>query len=139
MKIGELARRSGLSVHTLRFYEKSNLLKASARTSGNYRLYTEDDLATAQFIKRARYIGFSLDDVSEFLSIRADLPAHQCADAKTLADRKIQEVETQIAELQEVLAALHRLSDACCGGSRSAEHCTIIEALDKAVPLAKDG
>ncbi|TCS43670.1 Zn(2+)-responsive transcriptional regulator [Reinekea marinisedimentorum] len=130
MKIGQLAKLSGLSVHTLRYYEKSGLLKASGRSSGNYRIYSQDDLATAQFIRRARNIGFSLEDVAEFLSIRADLSGHQCGDAKALADQKITEVEAKIAELQQVLAALHRLSDACCGGSKSAIHCTIMEALD---------
>jgi MerR family Zn(II)-responsive transcriptional regulator of zntA len=136
MKIGELAKRSGLSVHTLRYYEKSGLFKASGRSSGNYRIYSEDDLATAQFIRRARYIGFSLEEVAEFLSIRADRPGHRCADAKALADQKIADVEAKIAELQQVLTALHRLSDACCGGAESAEHCTIIKALDGTDDLA---
>lgn len=130
MKIGELAKRSGLSAHTLRYYEKSGLFRASGRSDSNYRIYTQDDLETARFIKRARDIGFSMDDVQTFLSIRADRPAHVCADAKDLADEKIRAVENQIAELQQVLKALHRLSDACCGGSESAEYCTIIEALD---------
>lgn len=131
MKIGELARKSGLSTHTLRFYEKSGLLKASGRSQSNYRLYTNDDLATARFIKRARHIGFSMDEVKVFLSIRSDLPAHVCAEAKGLADDKIGQIEEQINELQQMLKALHRLSDACCGGDESAEYCSIIEALDQ--------
>ncbi|MDX1343079.1 MAG: Zn(2+)-responsive transcriptional regulator [Reinekea sp.] len=135
MKIGELAEKSGLTAHTLRYYEKSGLLKASGRSASNYRIYTKGDLETARFIKRARTIGFSMDEVGTFLSIRSDLPKHVCADAKALADTKINEVKHQIEELQSVLKALHRLSDACCGGSESAEYCTIIEALEHEDPV----
>lgn len=135
MKIGEVAKQSGLSAHTLRYYEKSGLFKASGRSESNYRVYTKNDLDTARFIKRARTIGFSLEEVSTFLSIRSDLPAHVCADAKALADEKIVDVENQIAELQQVLKALHRLSDACCGGNESAEYCTIIDALEHEEPI----
>jgi MerR family Zn(II)-responsive transcriptional regulator of zntA len=135
MKIGELSKLTGLSTHTLRYYEKSGLLKASGRSESNYRIYTSSDLETARFVKRARHIGFSMDEVSTFLSIRSDLPAHVCADAKSLADQKIIEVEQQIEELKAVVKALHRLSDACCGGSESAEFCTIIDALEHEDPI----
>ena len=135
MRIGELAQKSGLSAHTLRYYEKSGLLKATGRSESNYRIYTKGDLDTARFIKRARNIGFSMEEVATFLSIRSDLPKHVCADAKQLADEKITEVEQQIEELKLVLKALHRLSDACCGGNESAEYCTIIDALEHQDPL----
>jgi MerR family Zn(II)-responsive transcriptional regulator of zntA len=135
MKIGELANQSGLSAHTLRYYEKSGLLKASGRSESNYRIYTANDLETARFIKRARNIGFSMDEVSTFLSIRSDKPAHVCADAKDLAEQKIIEIEHQIEELKAVVQALHKLSDACCGGNESAEYCTIIEALEQEDPV----
>ena len=130
MKIGELAKKSGLSAHTLRFYEKQGLIKVSARSESNYRIYNSDDLGTARFIKRSRDMGFSLDEVETFLSIRADKPAHICADAKDITEQKISEVELRITELQQMLVALHKLSDACCGGNESAELCSIIDALE---------
>lgn len=130
MKIGELARRTGLSTHTLRFYEKHGLLKPSQRSESNYRLYTAEDLDTAKFIKRGRDMGFSLDEVAVFLSIRADKPAHICADAKQIAEQKISDVEIKIRELEQMLVALKKLSNACCGGNESAELCSIIDALD---------
>ena len=130
MKIGELAQLSGISAHTLRFYEKNGLLKASGRSESNYRIYTNNDLQSARFIKKAREIDFSLDDIKVLLSIRADKPSHICADAKQVTQQKISEVESQISKLQEVLAALHRLSDSCCGGNESAEFCSILEAMD---------
>ena len=131
MKIGELAKQSGLSAHTLRYYEKQGLLTATARSESNYRLYDQQGLETARFIKRSREIGFSLEEVEVFLSIRADKPAHVCAEAKTLAENKIVDVEQKISELKQVLDALHKLSDACCGGNQSAEHCSIIDALEQ--------
>jgi len=130
MKIGELAKKSGLSAHTLRFYEKQGLLKVKSRSESNYRIYDDEDLNTAKFIKRSRDMGFSLDEVDVFLSIRADRPAHICADAKQITELKITEVEQKITDLQQMLVALHRLSDACCGGTESAELCSIIDALE---------
>jgi len=130
MKIGELAKKSGLSAHTLRFYEKQGLIKVNNRSESNYRIYSQSDLETAKFIKRCRDMGFSLEEVDVFLSIRSDRPAHICADAKTITELKITEVEDKISELQQILAALHKLSDACCGGNESAELCSIIDALD---------
>jgi len=130
VKIGELANRSGLSAHTLRFYEKQGLIKANRRSESNYRIYSDEDLNTARFIKRSRDMGFSLDEVNVFLSIRADRPAHICADAKEITELKISEVEQKISELQQMLSALHKLSDACCGGRESAELCSIMDALE---------
>ena len=130
MKIGELAKQSGLSAHTLRFYEKQGLIEASARSESNYRVYSQGDLATAKFIKRSREMGFSLEEVEVFLSIRADKPAHVCREAKDIAQLKIVDLQQKIEDLQGVLVALHKLSDACCGGNESAEFCSIIEALE---------
>ena len=131
MKIGELAKKSGLSAHTLRYYEKQGLIKVNRRSESNYRIYSEEDLNTAKFIKRGRDMGFSLDEVAVFLSIRSDKPAHICADAKKLTDLKITDVEQKISELKQMLSALHKLSDACCGGNESAEMCSILDALEE--------
>jgi MerR family Zn(II)-responsive transcriptional regulator of zntA len=130
MKIGELAKKSGLSAHTLRFYEKQGLIKVNNRSESNYRIYSHADLDSAKFIKRCRDMGFSLEEVEVFLSIRSDRPAHICADAKKITAEKINEVKEKISELEHILTALHKLSDACCGGNESAELCSIIDALD---------
>jgi len=101
------------------------------RSESNYRIYNQDDLSTAKFIKRSRDMGFSLEEVEVFLSIRADKPAHICADAKNITEQKIDEVQTKISDLQDMLTALYKLSEACCGGNESAELCSIIDALEK--------
>ncbi len=136
MKIGELAKKSGLSAHTLRFYEKRGLIKATGRTENNYRVYNRDDLATAKFIMRSRDMGFSLDEVQVFLSIRADKQGHICADTKDITEMKISEVEDKITELQQILKALRKLSNACGGGNESAELCSILDALE--IDVTKD-
>lgn len=130
MKIGALAEKSGLTTHTLRYYEKQGLIQASSRSASNYRIYDQQGLDTARFIKRSREMGFSLEEVDVFLSIRADKPAHICAEAKMLAENKITEVKVKIEELKQVVVALHKLSDACCGGKESAEFCSILETLE---------
>jgi MerR family Zn(II)-responsive transcriptional regulator of zntA len=130
MKIGELAKVTGLPAHTLRFYEKNNLLTATQRSDNNYRVYTHEDVNTALFIQASRQIGFSLAEIKSLLSIRADKPAHMCADAKQITHQKIVEIEEQMQQLTKMLNALKRLNDSCCGGTESAEFCTIIEAME---------
>ncbi len=130
-KIGDLAKLLGVTTHTLRFYEKNGLLSPSQRTEANYRVYNDNDRRTAAFIIQSRELGFSLQDIAAFLSIRAHKDRHTCEEAKRIADAKIVEIETQIQKLQRVLVALKRLSDACCGGPESATQCTIIDTLDQ--------
>ncbi len=129
-RIGELAKLFDLRNDTLRFYEKHGLLTPSARTDAGYRLYTEQDKQQLSFILRAKSIGFSLAEIHELLSIDIDKANNACADVKGLVDAKLVNVQDKIAELLQFQQCLQRLSVACCGGSESAEHCTILAALE---------
>lgn len=129
-RIGELAQQFAINQDTLRFYEKNQLLVAKERSAAGYRLYSEQDKQTLSFILRAKAVGFSLKEIAELLSIDLDKANNACADVKTLVDQKRQEVTQKILELQAFQLSLQRLSDACCGGSASALHCTILEALE---------
>ncbi|MFT4574583.1 MAG: MerR family Zn(II)-responsive transcriptional regulator of zntA [Marinomonas primoryensis] len=129
-RIGELARICDINSDTLRFYEKNALLTPSSRSESGYRLYTEKDKDTLQFILRAKGVGFTLADIRELLSIEVNKADNACADVKVLVDTKRYDVEKKIAELIRFQTSLKRLSDACCGGAESAEHCTILEALE---------
>jgi MerR family Zn(II)-responsive transcriptional regulator of zntA len=129
-RIGELARICDINSDTLRFYEKNALLTPSSRSESGYRLYTEKDKDTLQFILRAKGVGFTLADIRELLSIEVNKADKACADVKVLVDTKRYDVEKKIAELIRFQTSLKRLSDACCGGAESAEHCTILEALE---------
>ena len=129
-RIGELAKACHINNDTLRFYEKSGLLSPSSRTESGYRIYTETDKEILQFILRAKDVGFALSEIRELLSIEVNKADNACADVKILVDIKLHSVEKKLAELSRFQTSLKRLSDACCGSSISAEHCTILEALE---------
>ncbi|PYF83993.1 MerR family Zn(II)-responsive transcriptional regulator of zntA [Marinomonas alcarazii] len=129
-RIGELAKACDINNDTLRFYEKNGLLSPSSRSESGYRLYTEKDKETLEFILRAKGVGFTLAEIRELLSIEINKADNACADVKVLVDTKLSDVERKLAELTRFQTSLKRLSDACCGGEESAEHCTILEALE---------
>ncbi|WP_375057417.1 Zn(2+)-responsive transcriptional regulator [Zobellella sp. DQSA1] len=129
-RIGELARHFGIKADTLRFYEKEGLLAPSLRTPAGYRLYSEEDKNRLHFVLRCKRVGFSLKDIEELLALRVSSCEVSCREVKEVADAKLQDVEERIAELERFRHSLKQLSDACCGGQESAEHCSILEALD---------
>ncbi len=131
MKIGDLAKRSGISSHTLRYYEKSGLLKASSRSENNYRVYSEDDLSTAKFIQHCKNCGFTLAEITALLVIKHDKSQHVCQEAKTITVNKLNDIENQIEQLKQLKNTLTKLQQYCCGGQESAEFCSIISALEE--------
>lgn len=131
LKISELSAQSGLSPHTLRFYEKNGLVSASSRSEAGYRFYNEADVRRVEFVKTARNIGFSLEDIAQLLSIRVDKQSHSCQEVTDLTQNKLNEVNAKIDELQSMQQTLEILLDSCCGGPEKATHCSIMEALDE--------
>lgn len=131
MKISELSAKTGLSAHTLRFYEKHGLISASDRSEAGYRYYNDGDVRRAEFVKTARNIGFSLDDISQLLSIRVDKSSHSCQEVTDITRHKLDEVNAKINELQSMQNTLTILLDSCCGGPENATHCSIMEALEE--------
>lgn len=131
IKISELSARTGLTAHTLRFYEKNGLINASSRSESGYRYYNDADVKRVEFVKTARSIGFSLDDIGQLLSIRIDKHSHTCQEVVNITEAKLIEVSAKIAELQSMQRTLQILLDSCCGGLDSATHCSIMEALDE--------
>jgi DNA-binding transcriptional MerR regulator len=100
-QIGELARRTALSIDAIRFYERRKLLPAPFRSAGRFRLYTKDDIERLQFVQRMQRLGFSLEEVKKLMAIRAD-KAHACAAARQFLKTKLDDVTTKISELQEL-------------------------------------
>lgn len=131
MKISELAKQTGLSSHTLRYYEKVGLLAPSQRSESNYRMYNQDDVITAQFIMRSKECGFSLAETSSLLAIKNDKSQHVCAEAKQITQSKVIEIAEQIKKLKKMQSTLSKLEKFCCGGQESAEFCSIISSLEK--------
>ena len=130
LKISELSAQTGLSAHTLRFYEKHGLISACTRSESGYRYYNEADVRRVEFVKTARNIGFSLEDIDQLLSIRVDKHSHSCQEVTDITRHKLDQVNGKIRELQSMQKTLEILLDSCCGGPEKATHCSIMEALD---------
>ncbi|XWK91693.1 MAG: heavy metal-responsive transcriptional regulator (plasmid) [Phormidium sp.] len=96
--IGSVAKESGVSIKTIRYYEELGLLKASGRTEGKFRLFTPDVLARLSFIKRAQSLGLTLLEIRELLRVhdQGDLP---CEQIKTKLQDKVNDIEQQIQQL----------------------------------------
>lgn len=133
-KIGELARLTGLSTHTLRFYEKQGLLASPRRSAAGYRQYDEATVQQGRFILQARECGFSLEEIGQFLAIRSHSDDYQCQQVKALADARLATVRQQLAQLQQLELGLVALSHACCGGPEAASHCSILSSLEPGEP-----
>jgi len=124
--IGELAREAGCSVQSVRWYETQKLLPEAARTAGNQRRYEGRHLARLKFLRHARDLGFSLDDIRELLSLTGK-PDMSCEVADSIASRHLSRVEERIAALEELRDELQAMVHECQGG-RIAD-CRVIEVL----------
>ena len=131
--IGDLARATGTTVETIRYYERTGLLPGPPRTGGNYRAYGQDHLARLSFIRRARDLGFSIEQVKALLGL-ADQRDRSCEAVDVIARKHLSEVERKLADL----AALHRELTALLGQCRhgTVAECRIIEALAPATLAA---
>ncbi|HZV17834.1 MAG TPA: helix-turn-helix domain-containing protein [Sphingobium sp.] len=126
MTIGELGKATGTKVETVRYYERIGLLPAPPRTRSNYRSYGEAELGRLSFIRRARDLGFSLDQVRALLSLGDDR-ARDCSTVDALARDHLADVERKITDLEALRRELAAII-ASCGGGTVAD-CRIIEAL----------
>src|SRR5713101_5664567 len=99
LQIGQVAKRTGLTVDAIRFYEKSGLLPRPARTQGGYRLYEAREVADLEFIQNAQQLGFSLNEIRELFSIQRH-PHQVCVHVRDLITQKLGVVRAKIAELR---------------------------------------
>jgi len=130
MRIGQLSKQTGFQVETLRYYEKLGLLQPVSRSGSGYREYDKESLRQLKFIDHAKSVGFSLNEISELLTLRVERDQHSCEEVKTIAEQKLSQIETKITELEQMKHALQTITDACCGGAEPATSCTILDALD---------
>lgn len=126
LTIGKLAEATGTKVETIRWYEKVGLIAPPARTGGNYRAYSPDDLARLSFIRRARALGFSLDQVRALLDL-AGQRERDCGTVDVIASEHLAEVDRKLADLTALRRELARVISACEGGTVA--DCRILEAL----------
>lgn len=131
LKIGELAKKAGCQVETVRYYEREALLPPPARSGGNFRLYDLDHVERLRFIRHCRNLDMNLDEIRTLLSFR-DTPSASCGEVNALLDEHIQHVGERIEELtmlQKQLKALRRQ----CRTVQKAEHCEILKGLSRGV------
>ena len=124
--IGRASKESGVSVKMVRHYEAIGLLRKVARTQANYRVYGGNDVHTLRFIKRARALGFSTDDIRELLKLWQN-KSRSSASVKRIAGGHMQDLKRRIAEMQSMVATLEHLTHNCHGDSRP--DCPILEDL----------
>lgn len=133
LTIGKLAEATGTKVETVRWYEKVGLIAPPARTGGNYRAYSPDDLARLSFIRRARDLGFSLDQVRALLDLTRQ-GERDCGTVDGIASEHLAEVDRKLADLTALRRELARVISTCDGGTVA--ECRILEAL---APAAVSG
>lgn len=126
MNIGEAAKASGVSAKMIRYYERTGLIPAAARTDAGYRIYTHREVATLRFIRRARDLGFSVKAIAQLLALWQDR-GRASADVKTLALAHVETLHAKIAELEVMAGTLQYLADHCQGDERP--DCPILNDL----------
>ena len=129
MNIGEAARASGVSAKTIRYYEAAGLIATASRSTGGYRVYTQADVFTLRFIKRARDLGFSIERIRRLLDLWQD-KSRASRDVKWLALEHIAEIRAKIAAMSSMRDAVQELADACDGDERP--ECPILRDLEDA-------
>lgn len=129
--IGTLAKRAGVNVQTIRYYERIGVLPKPGRAKGGYRRYGDDAVARLRFIRRAARLGFTLTETKELLALRARNGA-PCGAVLARAEEKLATIERKLAELIELRDAVARLVRVRSCSGNTVEDCSILAALGKA-------
>lgn len=134
MKIGELARATGSTRATIRFYEKEGLMPAPARSDSNYRWYGRRHLERLRFVRNCRALAMNHDEIRALLAL-IDRPRKDCDEIDALLEAHIRHVEVRLSELERLHRQLSALQGRCERRER-VEHCGIIEGLFEMAPAA---
>lgn len=125
--IGELSRLTGVNIETIRYYEKIKLFPAPLRTEGGHRLYGPRERRTLAFIRRARELGFTLDEIRALLDLGGPGRA-SCAEVKEIATHHLDDIRAKIADLRKLERLLATTIAKCSG--RKVPECPVIDILD---------
>jgi MerR family copper efflux transcriptional regulator len=130
LTIGALARRAGVGVETVRFYERRGLVRRPARPREGYRSYPQEAVRRIRFIRNAQALGFTLQEVKDLLALRVTAGT-SCAAVRSRASAKVADIQRRLSDLDRIRTALEKLIAVCPGRGALAD-CTILEALDSA-------
>jgi len=132
IQIGQMARKTGLTVDAIRFYEKQRLLKPAPRTEGGFRLFSRQDLQHIQFIGRAQELGFSLNEIRELLALQGE-QVEACSDVRDMLAVKLGAVRKTIAELRklerQLAADLKQCERRLQSGHDNHDACPVLNAI----------
>jgi MerR family mercuric resistance operon transcriptional regulator len=124
LTIGQLAKKAGVNVETIRYYERRGLIERPAKPATGYRHYSKEILQRLLFIRRAQTLGFKLDEVENLLL----LSVGHCTEIQSLAEQKLDQVHDKIRDLQRLEAVLSDLVRQC-GESGDKAHCPVVDTL----------
>jgi len=137
LQIGEVARKTGIGIDAIRFYERARLLSRPARTKGGYRVYQQRELADLAFIQKAQQLGFSLKEIHDLFSIQRH-PQEACEHVRSLITQKLAVVRNKVQELQVLDSGLASALKQCRKALRhSAAHpdcCPVLQEIATARP-----
>jgi len=128
LTVGELARRAHVNRETVRYYERRRLLPRASRAISGYRIFSDDALRRLRFIRHAKALGFSLNEIRDLLTLRVN-SIGACDRVQERTRAKIDDIDKKIDSLQKVKGALCELVDACARRRKSNE-CPILDSLD---------
>lgn len=123
----ELAKRSGVNLQTIRYYERTGLLPKPPRSGSGYRQFSHDSVRRVRFIKRAQELGFSLKEIKELLALRIATGSTR-TDVRKRAETKITDIDQKLHHLKSMRKTLLQLTETCCGNGPASE-CPILESL----------
>ena len=126
MNIGRLAQLTGVSAKMIRHYEEIGLISRASRTMSGYRMYTDNDVHTVRFVRRARDLGFSTKEIAGLLGLWRDR-RRPSSKVKVLAEEQIRDLEQRLLQMQSIKATLEHLVHCCRGDDRP--ECPILDAL----------
>jgi MerR family copper efflux transcriptional regulator len=133
MNIGQAAEASGVSAKMIRYYESIALIPKTVRSEAGYRVYSEADVHTLRFIRRARDLGFSVEQIEALLALWRDR-SRASTDVKRIAQEQVAALKRKIAELQGMAETLRHLAEHCHGDERP--DCPILDELGAATGTA---
>lgn len=126
LSIGEVAELTGVPAKTIRYYEETALIPAPKRAANGYRIYGADAVNLLRFVKRARDLGFPIENVRSLLALWSN-EERASSDVRRVAQQHLTEIEAKIAELEGLRRSLRTLVDSCSGDHRAA--CPILDDL----------
>lgn len=128
LTIGQLAKAAGVNIQTIRFYERMGILRPQARLESGYRIYNDESLKRLHFIRQAKDLGFSLNEIQSLLSLRVR-SADRCTQVRSRAEKKLKDVQQKLAHLKKLERTLKRLiSD--CKKKMVSDCCPIIDKME---------